>query len=181
MMRAVCVYCASSFGVDPDFQTAAVELGHGIGQRGWTLVYGGARVGLMGVVADSCLAAGGEVVGVIPKTLVEREVAHHGLTRLEIVETMHERKARMTAEADAFVALPGALGTLDELFEALTWAQLRLHQNPVYLLNLKGYYTDLLKFLDRATREGLLQPQNRALLREAGSVAEVLRLLADFR
>jgi uncharacterized protein (TIGR00730 family) len=177
MKPAVCVYCASSFGHDPYWRDLAASVGQGIGERGWTLVYGGANVGMMGTLADSCLAAGGSVVGVIPKTLVDREVAHHGLTRLEIVETMHERKARMTAEAGAFVALPGALGTLDELFEALTWAQLKIHEKPVFLLNVRDYYTDLLRFLDGGVREGFLRQENRGLLRELTSLEELFRAL----
>lgn len=178
--EAICVYCASSYGHDPYWRELAVSVGKGIGERGWTLVYGGANVGMMGSMADACLEAGGEVVGVIPNTLVEREVAHHGLTRLEIVETMHERKARMTLHAGAFVALPGALGTLDELFEALTWAQLKLHEKPVYLLNLRDYYTGLLRFLDGGVREGFLRPENRALLRETKDIEELFGRLEDY-
>jgi len=178
-VKSICVYCASSSGIDPSYRLVAEALGRDVGSRGWAVVYGGAHVGLMGLVADSCLAAGGQVFGIIPRSLKEREIAHLGLTRLEIVDSMHERKARMTELADAFVALPGALGTLDELCEALTWAQLGIHHKPVYVLNVNGYWTGFLEFLDRAVREGFLKLENRTLVQAVDGVEELMACLAS--
>jgi uncharacterized protein (TIGR00730 family) len=144
---------------------AAVRLGRTLAERGHGVVYGGASVGLMGALADAALAAGGEVVGVIPRSMIDRELAHHGLTALHVVDTMHERKARMTDLADAFVAIPGGHGTLDELFEALTWSQLGIHAKPIGLWNLEGYYDALLAFLDHASAQGFVRPHDRARLR----------------
>lgn len=159
--KNICVYCGSSEGNRPEYRAAAVELGHAMAQVGVGLVYGGARVGLMGAIADAVLAAGGHAVGIIPKHLMGREVAHRGLTELHVVETMHERKHQMAALADAFIALPGGYGTLDELCEVLGWAQLGLHAKPIVLLNPAGYYDPLLAMLDRAVKDGFLKPQNR--------------------
>src|SRR5262245_12742237 len=142
-MRRVCVFCGSSAGNRPEYADAARHLGAALARRGLGLVYGGGHVGLMGVVADAVLRAGGEVIGVIPQALVERELAQAGLTRLEVVDTMHQRKARMADLADAFVALPGGFGTCDELFEILTWSQLGLHARPVGLLNVAGFFDPL--------------------------------------
>jgi uncharacterized protein (TIGR00730 family) len=149
---------------------------HGVGNlcRGGALVYGGGNVGLMGAVADAVLSAGGEVVGVIPQVLVDMEVAHRGLTELRIVESMHHRKALMAELADAFIALPGGIGTLEELAEILTWAQLGLHSKPIALLNLDGYYDHLLRFIDHAVAERFVSPADRARLRVGLTVAEVL-------
>lgn len=144
---SLCVYCGSRPGASPAFADAAREVGRWIGQRGGQLVYGGGRNGLMGLVADSTLQAGGRVVGVIPKALVEKEWAHHGCTELHVVDTMHERKRLMAEHADAFLALPGGIGTFEEFFEVWTWRQLGYHDKPVGLLNVDGYYDGLLSFL----------------------------------
>jgi uncharacterized protein (TIGR00730 family) len=163
-MRRVCVYCGSSPGRDPAYREAAVALVRTLAARGLGVVYGGAHVGLMGVVADEALAAGAEVIGVIPQALVDREIAHTGLDDLRIVGSMHERKAQMAELADAFVALPGGLGTLEELFEVATWAQLGLHVKPCGLLNVLGYYDGLAGMLDHAVAERFLRPENRAII-----------------
>ncbi|PTY36007.1 Rossman fold protein, TIGR00730 family [Saccharospirillum sp. MSK14-1] len=145
----ITVFCGSKPGLDPDFLLAARRLGERMAQRGHDLVYGGAKVGLMGAVADSVLAGGREVIGAIPKALVSKEVAHEGLTQLHVVDTMHQRKAILSDESDAFIALPGGPGTLEELFEVWTWRMLGYHQKPVALFNLKGYYDPLLAMIDR--------------------------------
>jgi uncharacterized protein (TIGR00730 family) len=163
-MRRVCVYCGSSPGRDPAYREAAVALVRTLAARGLGVVYGGAHVGLMGVVADEALAAGAEVIGVIPQALVDREIAHTGLADLRIVGSMHERKAQMAELADAFVALPGGLGTLEELFEVATWSQLGLHVKPCGLLNVLGYYDGLAGMLDHAVAERFLRPENRAII-----------------
>lgn len=169
--RSVCVYCGSQMGSDPAYARAAAALGEAIARDGLTLVYGGASVGLMGVVADAALAAGGRVVGVIPRILLRKELAHEGLAELVVTESMHERKAKMAELSDAFVALPGGIGTLDELFEMWTWAQLGLHAKPCVLINTGGYYDNLVAFLDRAVRDGFLRPGTRALLRVVANVS----------
>jgi uncharacterized protein (TIGR00730 family) len=163
-MRRVCVYCGSSPGRDPAYRDAAVALVRILAERGLGVVYGGAHVGLMGVVADEALAAGAEVIGVIPQALVDHEIAHTGLSDLRIVGSMHERKAQMAELADAFVALPGGLGTLEELFEVATWSQLGLHVKPCGLLNVRGYYDGLAGMLDHAVSERFLRPENRAIV-----------------
>ena len=162
--RAICVFCGSSPGVDPVYAEAATAVGYEIARRGWTLVYGGGSVGLMGILADAALEAGGRVVGVIPRFLYEWEVGHDGLSELEIVETLTERKVRMGDLSDAFLSLPGGIGTMDELFEALSWAQLGLETKPNGLLNVNGYYDGLIAFLDRATAAGFMKPTHRGLL-----------------
>lgn len=163
-MKSVCVFCGGNPGKNPAYLAAARNLGVTLAQSGLGLVYGGAQVGLMGAVADAALQHGGEVFGVIPEFIAAREIAHLGVTRLEVVSSMHERKARMAAHADAFVALPGGFGTLDELFEILTWSQLGLHRKPCAVLNVEGYFDGLLAFLDRAQDEQLLRPEYRAML-----------------
>lgn len=163
----VCVFCASAPGASPDYLNAAQSLGRLIAQRGYGLVYGGAVVGAMGAVADGALAAGGEVVGVIPDVIKEREIEHRGLTELHVVRTMHERKALLASRADAFVALPGGYGTMDEFIEVVTWAQLRIHAKPCVLVNLRGYYDGLLRFLDHAVAEGFIVVENRGLVQVA--------------
>jgi uncharacterized protein (TIGR00730 family) len=173
-MPRICVFCGSSSGFDAAYSKATIELAEEMARRGWNLVYGGSHCGLMGLVADSMLAAGREVIGVIPSSMVEREIAHTRLTDLRIVETMHERKAMMADLADAFVVLPGAYGTLDELCEILTWAQLEIHSKPIGLINVNGYWDPFLRMLDHAAHEGFLKPQNRALLIEAPTAAELL-------
>lgn len=173
--RNICVYCGSSDGNRPEYRAAAVELGAAMAQAGVGLVYGGACVGLMGAVADAALDAGGRAIGFIPRQLMEREVAHRGLTELRVVETMHERKHGMAALADAFIALPGGYGTLDELCEILGWAQLGIHSKPVVLLNVGGYYDPLLTMLDRAVAEGFLKAQHRHSALQAPTVDAALQ------
>jgi hypothetical protein len=184
MSFAVCVFCGSASGGDPRYAAVAAELGGEIARRGWTLVYGGGSVGLMGVVADAALGAGGRVVGVIPRFLYEWEVGHDDLTELEIVETLTERKVRMGDLADAFLAMPGGIGTMDEVFEALSWAQLGLMQKPNGLLNVGGYYDSLVAFLDHAMHEGFLKPRHRELLvtgENPVSLLDLLHAAADAR
>lgn len=160
-LRSICLFCGSSPGVDPAFKFAAAALGTTLAHNNIRLIYGGGHVGLMGVAADACLAAGGEVVGVIPRKLMEKEVGHAGLTQMHVVETMHERKALMTELCDGFIALPGGYGTLDELFEALTWQQLAYHLLPVGVLNVSGFFDHLVQFLDHARNQRLLRDAHR--------------------
>ncbi len=160
----VCVFCGSRDGNTPLYAQAAAALGRRIGERGLGLVYGGARVGLMGSLADAALAAGAPVLGVLPRNLSTVEVAHAGLTELMLVDVLHARKARMTAESDAFVALPGGFGTLDELFEALTWAQLGLHSRPLGLLNVDGFWDPLVATIERQVAQGFVTHSDRARL-----------------
>lgn len=161
---SVCVYCGSRMGTDPAFEASAREVGRQIGLRGWQLVYGGGSTGLMGAVADATLAHGGSVIGVIPERLVQRELGHPGLTDLQVVDTMHERKHQMAMQSDAFVALAGGIGTMEELFEVWTWRQLGYHHKPVGLLNTAGYYDELLRFIDRSREGGFLWPDVQELL-----------------
>lgn len=171
--RRVCVFCGSSSGDDPAFVAAARDLGILLARRGIGVVFGGGKVGLMGALADATLAAGGEVMGVIPEKLKAREVAHDGLTELFVVESMHARKAMMAHLSDAFVVLPGGFGTLEETFEVVTWTQLRYHAKPVGLLNVAGYWDPLLAFVDHAVGAGFIHEDHRKILRSA-SEAEVL-------
>jgi len=180
-LQTICVFCGSSPGARPEYAAAAKALGRTIAERGLTLVYGAGNVGLMGALADAALAAGGTVVGIIPEHLVQWEVAHQGLTRLEIVHSMHERKARMADLSDAFIALPGGLGTFEELFEILTWAQLGLHRKPFGLLNTAGYYDSLLALLDSGVQERFLRPEHRAMIQEeANDPSHLLDRLASY-
>lgn len=158
-MKNLCVFCGSRFGVNPRFKVDAEKLGQLMAQAGIDLVYGGGNVGLMGAVADAVMLGGGQVTGVIPKGLFDREVAHHKLTSLEITEDMHSRKARMSTMADAFVALPGGYGTLDELCEIITWAQLGLHKKPIFLLEIDGFWAGFLQFVDHCIRQGFITEQ----------------------
>jgi uncharacterized protein (TIGR00730 family) len=174
------VFVASSPGT-PTHRRLAEDLGARLALAGHGVVYGGAHVGLMGVVADAALAAGGDVVGVIPRSLVDREIAHQGLTRLEVVETMHERKARMAQLADAFVALPGGAGTLDELFEVLTWGQLGLHDKPTAILDVDGFYSPLLAQLDAMQAAGYVRSERRDALGVAHDVPELLAWVDSHR
>lgn len=175
----LCVFCGSSPGVRREYLVLAQALGARLAGRGIGLVYGGARVGLMGAVADAALAAGGTVIGVIPQALWEREVAHTGLTTLHVVDSMHERKARMADLSDGFVALPGGIGTFEELFEVWTWGQLGLHAKPVALLDCANYYAPLVAFLDHAVEERFIRPTHRAALLVERDVDALLdRLLA---
>ena len=167
VLRRICVFCGASPGHDPAFVAAARAVGAGLAGRGVGVVYGGGRVGLMGALADAALEAGGEVVGVIPRGLVERELAHPGLTELRVVATLHERKAVMAELSDAFIALPGGLGTLEELAEVTSWAQLELHHKPIGLIDVAGYWDPLLAWLDRAVETGFLAPVHRGLLDRA--------------
>ncbi len=177
-LRWLCVFCGSSAGEDPRYLDAATRLGQVLLARGIGLVYGGSRIGLMGRLADTVLEGGGQVVGVIPRALMDREVAHQGLTELILTDSMHERKARMVDRADAFVAAPGGIGTLEEFFEVLTWAQLGLHRKPCGLLNARRYFDPLIRLLDHAEREGFLQHAHRAMvLVEEDPEALVKRML----
>ncbi len=180
-MRRVCVFCGSSAGRRPAYAGAARGLAGELARRGIGVVYGGAAVGLMGVLADAVLERGGEVVGVIPRELVERELAHPGLTALHVVGTMHERKALMSELGDGFVALPGGMGTLDELAEAITWGQLGIHAKPCGLLDVDGYFGPLLAFADHAVIEGFLRPEHRAALSVATDPGELLELMSRTR
>jgi uncharacterized protein (TIGR00730 family) len=173
-LPSVCVFCGSNPGGRADYLDAAVTLGRTLAQRGITLVYGGARAGLMGAVADAALAAGGRVVGVIPQSLIDREIGHVGLTELHVVHSMHERKQQMADRASGFIALPGGFGTLEEFCEIVTWAQLGIHAKPCALLNVANYYDGLLSFLDHAVDEQFIKPQYRAL---AMSDSDPVRLL----
>lgn len=178
---SLCVYCGSREGASPAFARAATAIGEGIARRGWQLVYGGGRAGLMGRVADAALAAGGQVVGVIPRTLMEREVGHAGLTELHVVDTMHQRKRLMAERSDAFIALPGGIGTFEELFEVWTWRQLGYHDKPVGLLNVEGYYDALLGFLGQTVTGGFVSPQQHALLEvsvDPGALLDAIGRLA---
>jgi uncharacterized protein (TIGR00730 family) len=180
-MTSVAVYCGSSSGTDPIYTLQAQALGAAMVAQGLTLVYGGGRVGLMGTIADAVLAHGGKVVGVIPDFLANKELAHLGCTELHVVKTMHERKLLMADRADAFVAMPGGYGTLEELFEVLTWGQLGLHQKPVGVLNVGGYYDHLLLALDRMRDDQLLRAENRNQLLQSADPADLLAQLASYR
>ena len=171
----VCVFCGASAGRGAIFRETASEVARALVLRGAGIVYGGGSVGCMGALADAALALGGEVIGVIPEALAAREVAHRGLTELHVVGSMHERKALMAQEADAFVALPGGFGTLDEFFEILTWAQLGIHTKPCLMVNTDGYYDHLLSFLEVAIEEGFLKGENRAYIQVVGNAAEALQ------
>lgn len=179
-MKRICVFCGSSNGVLEDYGLAASELGRELAGRGIGLVYGGASIGLMGAVANAALGAGGEVIGVIPKALVTEEVVHTGLTDLRIVDSMHARKAEMEKLSDAFVALPGGIGTLEEFVEMLTWLQLRFHAKPCGLLNVRGYYDDFVRFLDYTVQQGFLKAKHRANLVIAGDPALMIDSLSRF-
>jgi hypothetical protein len=180
-LRRVCVFSGSSPGARPEYAAAARALGAALGRRGLGLVYGGAKVGLMGVVADAVLAAGSEAIGVIPERLMTKELAHTGLTELRVVASMHDRKREMADLADAFVALPGGIGTLEELTEVLSWAQLGLHAKPCGLLDVAGYFDRLVGFLDHAVAERFLPPQHRAMLLAAPDADALLERLAAYR
>ena len=177
-LASVCVFCGSSAGARPSYAAMAEALGRELAERGARLVYGGGRVGLMGVVADAALAAGGEVVGVIPQHLMDREVGHLGVTDLRVTSSMHERKALMAELADGFVALPGGFGTLEELAETLTWSQLGLQAKPFGLLDVEGFYEPLLSFLDHTVAERFVAPEHRALVLAGRDPADLLDRLA---
>jgi uncharacterized protein (TIGR00730 family) len=175
-MPNVCVFCGANPGNDPAFGEIAAELGRAIAVAGHGLVYGGGRVGLMGVVADAALAAGGEVRGFMPQALVDREIGHHGLTELLVTDSMHTRKQAMADHADGFVALPGGYGTLDETIEILTWNQIGTIAKPVALLDVNGYFGSLFRFFDEAVAAGLVKPEHRAMAQRAVSVEEAIAI-----
>lgn len=176
-IASVCVFCGASTGTHPAYREAAVALGRALAERKLTLVYGGGAVGLMGIVADAALAAGGEVIGIIPQSLKDKEIGHSGLTRLEVVDGMHARKARMAELSDAFIALPGGLGTLEELFEVWTWGQLGYHGKPLGLLEVNGFYGQLTAFLDHIVGEGFVRAPHRDMLQVSESPQILLNAL----
>ena len=178
-MKSVCVFCGSGLGANPAYAEAARETGRRLGERGLRTVYGGGRAGLMGLVADAALAAGGEDIGVIPKQLIEREVGHRGLTALHEVDSMHARKALMEKISDAFIVLPGGFGTLDETCEILTWAQLGLHDKPIGLVNTDGYFDALLAFFDHALSQGFVSTGSRRRVQVATMPDALLDRLID--
>ena len=175
------MFCGSSAGVRPEYAEAARRMGQALAEQGLGLVYGGGRVGLMGVVADAVMQAGGEVVGVIPDALVRREVGHAGVSELRVVGSMHERKALMADLSDGFIAMPGGYGTFEEFCEVITWSQLGIHPKPCGLLNVAGYYAPLLAMFDHAVAEGFVRPQHRALVLEAAEPGALLQALRAFR
>ena len=175
-LPSICVFCGSSNGADPAYVQTAKELGQRIATAGLGLVFGGATVGLMGVLADATIAGGAEVIGVMPEVLMDREIANRGITHFHVVKTMHERKALMYDHADAFIVLPGGYGTLDEFMEIVTWAQLKIHQKPCILLNINGYYDSFLAFLDHAVAQGFIKPENRKLIQVAEDAEAALTI-----
>ena len=179
-LRTLCVYCGASSGHAPVYADAARLLGKTLADQQITLVYGGGRVGLMGIVADAVMDAGGKVIGVIPKALMDTEVGHEHISELSVVKDMHERKALMAEHADAFIALPGGLGTLEELFETLTWAQLGFHEKPIGLLNVNGFYDGLVDFLAHQVREGFVRPEHAQLLFNESDASTLIKQLASF-
>ena len=180
-MKSLCVFCGSSHGNSPAFTATARELGEATAARGIELVYGGSHVGLMGVVADAVLAKGGKVFGVLPSFMADKELAHTGITELRLVETMHERKRLMVERAQGFVALPGGFGTFEEIFEAITWAQLHLHKFPCALLNVDGYYDSLAEFLRTSVEKGFVKPEQFDALIVAESVNELFERFGTFK
>jgi uncharacterized protein (TIGR00730 family) len=173
---SICVFCGSADGANPAYLQTAKELGQRIAASGMGLVYGGATVGLMGALADAAIAGGAEVVGVMPDVLMDREIANRKITHFHVVKTMHERKALMYEHADAFIALPGGYGTLDEFIEIVTWAQLKIHQKPCILLNVNSYYDGFLAFLDHGVKQGFIKPENRVLIQVANSAESALAI-----
>ena len=180
-MNRLAVYCGSATPADPRYIASAADVGRSFAERGIGLVYGGGKLGLMGAVADAALAAGGEVIGVIPRALVDAEVAHPGLTELHVVETMHERKAAFTDLSDGFVTLPGGTGTMDELWEAMSWAQLGYHAKPVGLLNTAGFYDGLLQFWEKMGDTGFVRAQHRPILIASDDLGDLLEQMAAYR
>ena len=178
--KRICVFAGSSPGTRPEYTEAAEQLGEELCARGYDLVYGGGRVGLMGAIADSVLSKGGRVIGIIPASLAEKEVAHQGLTELRIVSSMHERKAMMGELSDAFIALPGGLGTMEELLEVLTWVQLGIHAKPAGLVNVESYFNGLLAFISHAVEERFLLPEHRSMILVDSNIAALLDALAEF-
>ena len=179
--RRICVFCGSNLGIDPAYRRAAIQLGRLLAKRGIELVYGGGNVGLMGMLADSVLAASGRVIGIIPESLMAKEVGHEGLTDLRIVKSMHERKALMSDLSDGFIAMPGGFGTFEEFCEVVTWSQLGIQSKPCGVLNIEGYYDPLLELFDRAVREGFLREENRGLVLEDRDPEGLLEKMAEFK
>ncbi len=179
-LASVCVFCGASPGADPGYAAAARAMGQAIAARGLRLIYGGAKIGLMGAVADAAMAAGGEVIGVMPHALVDKEIGHQGLTRLEVVDSMHERKARMAELSEGFIALPGGVGTLEEIFEIWTWGQLGFHAKPAAFLNVRGYYDGLRNFLDHSVGEAFLRAPHRDMVIFREDPVQVLDALAAY-
>lgn len=173
----IALYCGARTGHDPTYVTLAHQVARTLAQRGIGIVYGGGNIGLMGAIAEAAIEHHGEIIGIIPGSMVEAELAHHGITRLEIVTTMHQRKARIEELADAFIALPGGYGTLDELFEIITWRQLELHNKPIGLLNHQGFYDSLIHWLDRATTDGFVPTKNRQLLHISHDFNTLLQMM----
>ncbi|TVT47318.1 MAG: TIGR00730 family Rossman fold protein [Denitromonas halophila] len=179
--KRLCVFCGARPGKRPEYAAAAQALGRTLAERDIELVYGGGNIGLMGVVADAVMSAGGSAIGVIPEALLKWEVGHQALTRLEVVDSMHTRKARMAELSDGFIALPGGLGTFEELFEVLTWAQLGFHGKPIGLLNVANYYTPLVQMVENGVDEGFMKPENAALLLRDGDIDGLLRQMAEYQ
>jgi uncharacterized protein (TIGR00730 family) len=180
MLQSICIFCGSNFGTQPVYEQAAQGIGRSLAQRGMELIYGGGKVGLMGIVADACLREGGRVVGVMPRALVAKEIAHRGLTELHVVESMHERKALMADLAGAFIALPGGYGTWEEFCEVLTWSQLGLHRKACAVLNVNGYYDPLLALADRAVAEGFVRQEHREILLSDTDPVRLLDRLSNY-
>lgn len=180
-MNSIAIFCGSALGTDAIFEKVARLTGETIAKKGKTLVYGGGRSGLMGIVADSALAAGGQVIGVIPQGLVDRELAHPHLTELYVVKDMHERKTKMSELSDGFIALPGGAGTLEEIFEQWTWAQLGIHLKPCAFLNVEGFYNDLFKFIQLTTDKGFTKSRFTDMLIESESVEEILDIFENYQ
>jgi uncharacterized protein (TIGR00730 family) len=179
-MDSVCVFCGSRPGNDPAYVAAARETGTAIAKRGWRLVYGGGQIGIMGAVADAALAAGGEVIGVIPRSLLHKEVAHPGVTRMHVVTSMHRRKALMSSLSDGFLTLPGGFGTLEEFFETLTWAQLGLQPKPCALLNVEGFWDPMLKMMENLVGEGFVSPEHLELVLSGREPSPLLDRMAVY-
>jgi uncharacterized protein (TIGR00730 family) len=179
-MKRLCVYCGSNTGKDDSYAVAARELGEILAQSNIGLVYGGSSRGIMGVLADAVLAGGGNVEGVIPQPLLDKEVAHDGLTEMHVVDSMHARKSMMAVLSDGFIALPGGFGTLEEIIEIVTWSQLRFHEKPCGLLNVNGYFNHLLSYLDHAEAEGFLRPEHRAILLVSRQPADLIRRFESY-
>lgn len=180
-LQRVCVYCGSSMGNSPTYKDVADQLAETLLNQNIGLVYGGASIGIMGRIADAMLQGGGEVIGVIPASLASKEIAHHGLSKLQVVDTMHQRKALMAEQADGFIALPGGLGTLEELFETLTWSQLGIHTKPCGLLNVAEYFQPLLHFLQHASEEGFIRPEHLELLLVDETPKDLLTAMRNYR
>lgn len=180
-MKSITVFCGSNGGTDPIYREVAYKLGTTLALRGIRVIYGGASIGMMGAVADGALESGGQVVGVIPDFLLKKEIAHQAITELMLVKTMHDRKSRMNELCDGIIALPGGLGTLEELFEMLTWAQLGLHHKPIGILNIDQYFDPLLEFLDRMTTRGFLKDAHRQMLLVSNDITHLLHLMVQYR